>query len=506
MLSSSPSRRLDIGSRRLSVTLALVGVVLVAFLLSFLLGQNEMLALYAVAGIAIFFFSYVNTTFALSVLILSMLLSPEFSFGSAGGIGQMSQRNVVIRIDDVVLGLITLSWLAKMAVNKDLGLFIRTPLNRPMYLYLGISTVSTMIGVFTGDVRPLIGLLYVAKYFQYFLIFLMVASYVQELKQLDRFMRIILLTALLVSAYAIILIPTGMRVTAPFEGKSGEANTLGGYLVLIISVVIGMMAGSGSAKVVWRYGLLLILMLLPLAYTLSRSSWIALVPALFGIVVYSPRRRYVVAALVAAVVIMPFAMPKGVYERVNSTVASQYLTRSDVVEIGDVALDPSTSARLLSWVSTLKQWTQKPVLGWGVTGAGFKDAQYFRVLVETGVLGFAAFIYLLVAVQRMATAQLKRIDPKKYGLYHGLVVGFIGGYWGLLIHAIGTNTFIIVRIMEPFWFLAALVWHLPDLLHREEAKQEEEVEIDDEVVALLEAGRRASGRGKRASDRWSDGF
>ncbi|MFP6645103.1 MAG: hypothetical protein VCF24_16315 [Candidatus Latescibacterota bacterium] len=28
---------------------------------------------------------------------------------------------------------------------------------------------------------------------------------------------------------------------------------------------------------------------------------------------------------------------------------------------------------------------------------------------------------------------------------------------GLLVHAVGANTFIIVRIMEPFWLLAGLV-------------------------------------------------
>jgi hypothetical protein len=32
-----------------------------------------------------------------------------------------------------------------------------------------------------------------------------------------------------------------------------------------------------------------------------------------------------------------------------------------------------------------------------------------------------------------------------------------------LFHAIGANTFIIVRIMEPFWFVAAMVMMIPSL-------------------------------------------
>jgi hypothetical protein len=38
----------------------------------------------------------------------------------------------------------------------------------------------------------------------------------------------------------------------------------------------------------------------------------------------------------------------------------------------------------------------------------------------------------------------------------GMVVGFYAGFWGLMVHAFSTNTFIIVRISEPFWCLAGL--------------------------------------------------
>ena len=39
----------------------------------------------------------------------------------------------------------------------------------------------------------------------------------------------------------------------------------------------------------------------------------------------------------------------------------------------------------------------------------------------------------------------------------------MAGYVGLLFHAIGTNTFIIVRIMEPFWFFAGIIAVLPEI-------------------------------------------
>lgn len=39
----------------------------------------------------------------------------------------------------------------------------------------------------------------------------------------------------------------------------------------------------------------------------------------------------------------------------------------------------------------------------------------------------------------------------------------MAAYTGLLIHAMTSNAFIIVRIMEPFWFLLAVIMAFPKL-------------------------------------------
>lgn len=472
---------LDTGTQRLALVAAMVVVTLASLAFSTLVGYDESLALYAVAGVAIFLFAFINTDFALAVLILSMLLSPEFGVGGGGGGNIEASRSIVIRIDDLLLGLVSLSWLVKTAVNKDLGLFIRTPINKPFFVYLGISFLATFLGIFVGNVpRPLIAILYNIKYFQYFLIFLMAASHIRDLKTARRYLRLILLTAFLVSIYAMWQIPSGVRVSAPFEGEQGEANTLGGYLVITMSLVIAILPTRRGLKGKAAYGLLLVSMLVPFAYTLSRSSWIALVPAVFVIAAFSPHRRTLIIGAILAGLALPLILPSSVYERINYTFSPQNELRTDVVEVGDTALDPSTSARLLSWADTIKQWSEHPVFGWGVTGAGFKDAQFFRVLAETGIVGFVAFVWLLISLFRLAKKRLKQIDPIKYPLEHAFVVGYLGAMAGMVVHAIGANTFIIVRIMEPFWFLTALIWSMPDLIAREEGR---DAATDLEVAA-----------------------
>mgnify|MGYP001576251358 CR=1 FL=1 len=82
------------------------------------------------------------------------------------------------------------------------------------------------------------------------------------------------------------------------------------------------------------------------------------------------------------------------------------------------------------------------------------DAMYPRVLTETGTVGVVAFFILIIAVFRMGWSAYRQAqDP----FQQGVAMGFLLGFMGLLVHAVGANSFIIVRIMEPFWLVAALV-------------------------------------------------
>ena len=107
-------------------------------------------------------------------------------------------------------------------------------------------------------------------------------------------------------------------------------------------------------------------------------------------------------------------------------------------------------------------WARSPLLGRGVTGFRFIDAQYPRLLVESGVLGFAAFAWLVVALVRNVALVYRTADTPAL---RGLAGGFLAAIVGILVHGIGANSFIIIRIMEPFWLLAAIVLAMPRLPH-----------------------------------------
>jgi O-antigen ligase len=413
------------------------------------------------AGLVVFVISFTSTEIALYVLIFSMLLSPEFVVGTTEGASL--GRGVTLRVDDLLLVIIGFSWLARMSINKELGLFLKTPLNKPIAYYIVVCLVSTLLGVIFGRVDLKTGFLFVLKYFEYMIVYFMTANHLQSRKQIRTYLWAILFTCAVVSLISMSNIPGGGRISAPFEGEAGEPNTFGGYLVLMISVAAGLFLCVPSFRSKILSLLLLCLFAVPLFYTQSRSSYLAAVPAVFTIVFLSEKRRWILPAVLMLGLILPIFAPDAAKERVRFTFV-QGKNRKDVVEVGGVKLDTSTSARLVSWQEASRDWIRHPFLGFGVTGYRFLDAQYVRVITETGFLGLFFFFVLTATIFKEAYRAFRLAsDP----LHRGLAMGFLAGFVGLLFHGIGANTFIIVRIMEPFWFLAAMVIMVPALEAKE---------------------------------------
>ncbi len=408
-----------------------------------------------VAALIAFAIAFLRTELAIHVLILSMLLSPEIALGGpVGASGLEGSRPAVVRIEDLLLVVMGVAWLARIAVFKELGVVLRTPLNGIIGLYALACTISTLLGVTAGRVLPAMGLLFLGKYLEYFVIYFLVVNHARSRRAIDRMLVTAGVTALAVALIAMAQIPTGERVSAPFEGERGEPNTRGGYLVLMMCVLGGMGLEAPTRRTRWLLALAVGVLTVPLLYTLSRSSWLAAAASLVVLVALSRRWRRLIPALAAGGICLAVVVPDEVVDRAGYT----FTTHRESLVVGDVTLDSSTSARLRSWSEALADSAQHPILGHGVTGYHFVDAQYFRILAETGVVGLTIFLVLawqLFVKTREASRRLS--DP----MLRGLCSGFLAALAGLLVHAFGGNTFIIVRIMEPFWLIAGLVMVAP---------------------------------------------
>jgi hypothetical protein len=281
----------------------------------------------------------------------------------------------------------------------------------------------------------------------------MVGMAVTSMGEVRRQVGVFLAVSAVVSVYGIASIGTMPRVSAPFEeGRGTEPNTFGGYLmiVMIVALSLGLLAAKGRRRVF----LLAIggIAAVPFLMTLSRASYGAFLATLvvWGLVT----RRFWVPALVAlAIVAAPLLMPKQVVTRVQSTFEPSGVPIT-IPLVGEVTIDKSAYERVYVWEKVQHNLTIWPMFGGGIAWGSILDSQFARVIIETGLVGLAAFLFLLwrILLTTRQTYFWSR-DP----VAKALSIAMFSITIGLMVHSAGTISFLIVRIMEPYWFLLALV-------------------------------------------------
>ncbi|MFT7538876.1 MAG: O-antigen ligase, partial [Lysobacterales bacterium] len=390
-----------------------------------------------IGSVTLFLIGFFNRNLAIMILIGSMLLSPEIT------VAEFPSRNVTIRIEDLLILILFFAWLTRTALIKTSIVFPMTPLNRLIGFYCFAFTFVTLRGIFLNYVSPLHGTFYVLKFLEYYMIYFIVCSALKNKIQVKKYIKVFLATYFIVTIYAILQIGTVGRVSAPFEGD-GEPNTLGGYMVFVQAIILGITLHLQNHKKRLILISLFLLSLLPFIYTFSRSSYMSFIP-MYLILIFLNRtkqRNLLIGAMLVAIILSLFFFPQSVKERLAHTFNPQSTIDAAPQSILGVQFGPSASARIFSWKTMADRWRKNPLFGYGLTGQGFIDGQYIRILVETGVLGLSAFIMLLYGIFRHT---LKIYKETTDDLYKGLAIGFLAGHIGMLFHAMSTNTFLLIR-------------------------------------------------------------
>lgn len=405
-------------------------------------------------GIMVMLIAFTNVELTIYLIIMSTLLSPEISLGGGSSeAGTTSSRGVTIRVDDILLALVCLTWLFRMAVSKQLNMLRSTPINQPILWYWGATVLATTIGFYAGYVKSVYGFFFVVKYLEYFILFYVIVNDIQDRATLRRYITVMMFTCFVVSLVGIGQIAEGGRVSAPFEGEEGEPNTFGGYLVLLFAVALGMFFEDTDGKAKKKWLMMLGVIIAPLAFTQSRSSYLAFVVMIACFIIYSAHKKLLIVVCLIGMMLAPFLAPQAVVDRIMFTFTQKQ--EQGQIAVGSVHVDTSTSDRLNQWKHALVDiFPNHPIIGRGVTGVGFMDAQYARVLAETGLIGLFAFLWLIVRMLRVFRNGSRELED---GRLRGAALGGLCGLSGLLVHALGSNTFIIVRIMEPLMILLGLI-------------------------------------------------
>jgi len=384
------------------------------------------------AGFLVYIVTFIDLTLGLAILIACVGLSPELTIGSLQN----------LRLEDFVVPALIISWITRMMQQRiPLAPLLVAP---ALPLYAGVIVLSTLAGVTAGTTSLSTAVLYMGKFVEFFLIYLLLVNNItkrEEFRALACFAILVAVTSALMVSNAF----ADERTPGRLNGPLGEtANMYGGYLILNIAIALGLFLHATSGPGRMATAAAVVLLGIPLLYTYSRTSFVAIMFAslLFGLL---KDRRLLAVALIAAFLTAAVA-PESIWHRI-STISG--------VATGN---EPSSwSSRVWAWqLSGGRALQESPLLGFGLASIklGMVDNEYVRVLVDTGILGLGLFLWVLGGLAFKATALVGKMAPQTFER------GYASGYWigfvAMMIHAIGATSYTSIRTMECFIVITGL--------------------------------------------------
>lgn len=438
--------------------------------------ENTLLVLAFALGVFFLFMALTNFETALLILLFIIPLSVQLNVSSAGG------APVDFGTDDFFIGCLFISWLVYIAKNHQ-SPFASNPLTLPFIAYFGACVISLLSLVMIGKGNVALSVLHLVKWYEYVFIYFALISSLKTREQIVKFTILGVGSAVLIATIHLFQILTGLVhgedvrffkwATASFESN----GILGAYYLFFISIIgsffVSVQKGTHRALLVGIAGM----MSFALFYTFARGAYLGMVFALVFLGFLHHKKMLVFSLLLLAVV--PAFTNHAVSERVTMTIQLDQNKMNDLgmgspsgklkgyraYQAGGkvIQLDESSAQRLIQWAKARRAIYQNPIIGTGYWGGrflgvfGFTTVHnfYLTVLIETGVLGLTAFLWLSWCIVANAASFGNRTgDP----FYCALARGISAGYFGILVHCFFGETFESFRLTGPLWIMCGILF------------------------------------------------
>ncbi len=386
----------------------------------------------------------------LALLLFSCIFIPRFSIGSITPIYQVD-----LRVEDLLLVLIAILTTGVLIGQNSVALF--PSVERAFLTFLIACEISILSGIFFRTIdKPLLSFLYLVKWAEYFLIFVATARFAPKKIDSAFFLKVFFILGIALAGYgywehffpqAKAVYPNYSRLfeRPPFHG---DANHLGGLLVLWLGFFTGLFLKTGDAKKRTFLFSALVFVFFPFIWTYSRKSYFAFAGAIFFSFFLSSGSRRKYFFLLSSLVLLALFLPTRFAER--------------LIDLGEAfsSTDPfhsSWAGNWVMWKESLWNFDKFFLFGSGLGSRHrlFYESQYILILAETGIAGFLAFFFLGVSLIRQLFSLISRAPDKEE---QGIALGWLIGFVGFMIHNASCVTWTVSKAAIPFWFLTAAVF------------------------------------------------
>ena len=370
---------------------------------------------------------------------------------------------VSITLSESALALLALLWLWRLRDPAVRGA-ARWPLAAPVLAFSAATVLSALLsGHPLASLDAARGLLLAAALY-------VTADAVREPVAADRFLVGLTLAATVAAVVGLLQVglcpPGDVPLVSPrwlyhrcdrAHGFFSIYMTLAGVLSLVLLATLPRLLPPGAAR--RRLGLPWLLMLWGLILTYTRGAWIGFAGGVLTVAATVRRGRWALIGglllLVAGALVSPYEL------------RHRFLSMADPEEAG-------VRERIYMWKSGFAMWRERPILGVGPGGVKRDYVRYAReealkkrtghvhntplqILVERGVLGLAAWLWLWIAFYAHAIRRLRQL-PAEAVAERALVVGGIAAITGFLIGGLSEYNFGDSEVVMVAWAIMALPW------------------------------------------------
>lgn len=361
------------------------------------------------------------------------------------------------------LGFGAVLWLGKMIVMGRMD-FKRTPFDIGIALFVLLSAASIGASPDKGfsfyNFYNLMG--------RYVLIYYLVVNNITSTAQIKRIIRVMLLSALVVSLYGFYQYLFGVNILvnewvdgAQFPDLKVRVfstlenpNLLAGFLVTMMAIAAGMGYKSDTMK-----GRILLFALVAvfgtcLIFTYSRGAWLSLLAVIAVYGMLCNRKIFWLFIL------LPIAMLCG-----HDAVLDRIMSITNPT-------DTSSTLRLALWESTFAMIMDKPLLGigWGAYWLVYPEYDFFlnnanikifhahnmylNIAAEIGIPGLIVFLSIMYGHVRLALSVIRgAVECWSAGLMLGIVAAIVG----ILINGLTDYVMFNIQLSMLYWLLNGLI-------------------------------------------------
>ena len=368
-----------------------------------------------------------------------------------------------ITLSETALSLLTLLWLWRLR-DPEARAAVRWPLWQPVVAFSAVSLVSALAsGHPVTALGACKGLLLVAALY-------VTVDVLSGPEDGHRFLSALLVVATVAAAVGVLQTVVCPGPAADYgspawlyhrcnraRGFFSIYMTLAGVLSLVLLANLPRLL-PGARLPRWPT-LPWLVSLVGLLATYTRGAWLGFVVGVLALIPATRKGRRLLLGGLIVLGLITLAGPQHLRQR--------FLTMGDPD-------DPTVKERVYMWRSGLTMWRQHPVLGVGPGGVKREYESYalpeavkkrtghvhntpLQVLVERGVLGLAAWVWIWAAFYARGIRLLRRL-PSEARQERALVAGSLAAITGFLIAGLSEYNFGDSEVVMVAWALMALPW------------------------------------------------